>query len=148
LQLDNTLQKNIQFINDSGPPPTLLPSGTYVDITTAAQGWYCIKKVFFLFIIIIFLILSGKAVNFVTNNHQQQAQLQPINKTTQITAKSEVSQTTAISDRPKVKAKNTRKLQQQQQQLQQNQQLQQQQPPQSGSIVMMIIYLSLCIIIK
>lgn len=38
LQRDNTLQKNIQFINDSGPPPTLLPSGTYVDITTAAQS--------------------------------------------------------------------------------------------------------------
>lgn len=37
-QLDNTLQKNIQFINDSGPPPTLLPTGTYVDITTPAQG--------------------------------------------------------------------------------------------------------------
>lgn len=38
-QLDNTLPKNIQFINDSGPPPTLLPSGTYVDITTTpAQG--------------------------------------------------------------------------------------------------------------
>lgn len=37
-QLDNTLQKNIQFINDSGPPSTLLPSGTYVDITTPAQG--------------------------------------------------------------------------------------------------------------
>lgn len=38
--MDNTLQKNIQFINDSGPPPTLLPSGTYVDITTAAQSEY------------------------------------------------------------------------------------------------------------
>lgn len=38
IQLDNTLQKNIQFIHDSGPPPTLLPSGTYVDITTPAQG--------------------------------------------------------------------------------------------------------------
>lgn len=38
-KLDNTLQKNIQFINDSGPPPTLLPSGaSYVDITTPAQG--------------------------------------------------------------------------------------------------------------
>lgn len=34
--MENTLQKNIQFINDSGPPPTLLPSGAYVDITTTA----------------------------------------------------------------------------------------------------------------
>ena len=36
------------------------------------------------------------------------------NKTTQITAKSEVSQATAISDRPKAKAKNSRKHQQNQ----------------------------------
>lgn len=38
--MDSTLQKNIQFINDSGPPSTLLPcpTGTFVDITTAAAS--------------------------------------------------------------------------------------------------------------
>lgn len=48
-----------------------------------------------------------------------------MNKPTQLATKSEVSQATAISDRPKVKAKNTRKIQQQQQQ--QQQQIQQSQ---------------------
>jgi len=43
------------------------------------------------------------------------------NKTTHITAKSEVSQSTAISDRPKAKPKISRKSQQAQQQQQQQQ---------------------------
>lgn len=41
-------------------------------------------------------------------------QIPSATKTTHITAKSEVSQATAISDRPKAKPKNSRKLQQKQ----------------------------------
>lgn len=41
-------------------------------------------------------------------------QIPSTTKTTHITAKSEVSQATAISDRPKAKPKNSRKLQQKQ----------------------------------
>lgn len=49
------------------------------------------------------------------NNNVNQAQVVPTGRS-QITAKSEVSQATAISDRPKAKPKISRKHQQQQQQ--------------------------------
>lgn len=52
------------------------------------------------------------------SNQTQTNPIQSSNKTTHITAKSEVSQLTAISDRPKAKPKNSRKLQQQQKQSQ------------------------------
>jgi hypothetical protein len=48
------------------------------------------------------------------SNQTQTNQILSTNKTTHITAKSEVSQATAISDRPKAKPKNSRKLQQKQ----------------------------------
>lgn len=51
----------------------------------------------------------------VSNIQVQNNQMTNYNKTTPITAKSEVSQSTAISDRPKAKAKNSRKHQQPQQ---------------------------------
>lgn len=62
------------------------------------------------------------------SNQTQTNQIQSTNKTTHITAKSEVSQETAIQDRPKAKPKNSRKLQQQQQ-------AQQKQATQSETIV-------------
>jgi hypothetical protein len=65
--------------------------------------------------------LPGKNINLTSNNQLQNTST-TINKPTQLATKSEVSQATAISDRPKVKAKNSRKSQQQQQQ--QNQQSQ------------------------
>lgn len=121
-QLDNTLQKNIQFINDSGPPPTLLPSGTYVDITTPAQGNDTIALCLFdkNCFIKSYTFHSGKGTQ-PSPPSSQTNQTPMVNKTTHITAKSEVSQSTAISDRPKAKPKNSRKLQQAQQQQQQNQ---------------------------
>ena len=58
----------------------------------------------------------GKNINLTSNNQLQNTSTTTISKPTQLATKSEVSQATAISDRPKVKAKNSRKSQQQQNQ--------------------------------
>lgn len=116
------MPKNIQFINDSGPPATLLPSGAYVDITTPAQG----INLSLLFIIKSLLICQCTHLGggFMLNQTGQQMTTGAVNKptnvtassSTHITAPSEVSQSTAISDRPKVKpvskkdGKNLRKV--------------------------------------
>jgi hypothetical protein len=62
------------------------------------------------------LLSLGKG-NISDSNQIQSNQNISTNKTTHITAKSEVSQATAISDRPKAKPKNSRKLQQKQVQM-------------------------------
>ncbi|XP_055381299.1 ankyrin repeat and KH domain-containing protein mask isoform X2 [Condylostylus longicornis] len=147
---------NIQLVCEgNGPPPSLLPSA-YVDITTAStQGIICNTGG------MNFTPSNGTPIFGAVPNGATQ-QMQPASlatfaaavsnaptifsgtgsvattTSTQITTPSEVSQSTAISDRPKVKpvskkdAKNLRKyaaaaqLQQQQQHQQQQQQLQQQ----------------------
>lgn len=57
--------------------------------------------------------IPGKGNVSAPISHQTQTNQTLSTKTTHITAKSEVSQATAISDRPKAKPKNSRKLQQQ-----------------------------------
>lgn len=58
------------------------------------------------------IILGKGNVPTSITNQTQTNQILSTTKTTHITAKSEVSQATAISDRPKAKPKNSRKLQQ------------------------------------
>lgn len=100
-----------------------MPTGTYVDITTAAQSKF--NNYFNQFKILKYVFILDKGINFTSNSNNAVTatpvsnsvnQAQAASGRSQITAKSEVSQATAISDRPKAKPKISRKHQQTHQQ--------------------------------
>ncbi|XP_059621039.1 ankyrin repeat and KH domain-containing protein mask isoform X3 [Phlebotomus argentipes] len=93
---------NLQVLCEGGVPSTLLPSSAYVDITTpSAQGGKAQDNTF-LITTSSFPTSINQSVTTTTASGSSTT-IPSTTPSTQITAPSEVSQNTAISDRPKVK---------------------------------------------